>query len=67
MIVLYVLGHEASFSTFSCREEVLVVPVLVPDWNRDLSPWKAKAVFNGEDFSGGADAFLRLLLEKTIP
>lgn len=36
------------------------VSVSAFDWNRDLSPWPASRVFaEGEDFAGGADAFLR--------
>ena len=36
--------------------------VPVPDWNRDLSPWAERRVFKGgEDFGGGADAFLQRL------
>ncbi|HJC57956.1 MAG TPA: alpha/beta hydrolase [Candidatus Eisenbergiella intestinipullorum] len=38
------------------------------DWNRDLTPWPAERVFQkGEDFGGGADAYLALLTEKIIP
>ncbi len=38
------------------------------DWNRDLSPWPAKAVFkNGEDFKGGADLYLQEICENIIP
>lgn len=37
------------------------------DWNRDLSPWPAKAVFGDEDFGGQADAFLKTLADKLIP
>lgn len=37
------------------------------DWNRDLSPWKADAVFGTEDFSGGADGFLAELTQSLIP
>lgn len=38
------------------------------DWNRDLSPWSAQAVFPGEDdFSGGADAFLEKITGKILP
>ena len=38
------------------------------NWGRDLSPWAAKKVFRGgEDFSGGADAFLQTLLTELIP
>lgn len=40
---------------------------LAVDWNRDLSPWNAPAVFGSENFSGGADAFLRDLAENIIP
>ena len=41
-----------------------VVSVEVPDWNRDLSPWKAERVFRkGSDFAGGAEEFLRKLTE----
>ena len=37
------------------------------DWNRDLSPWFASKVFrSGEDFSGGADAFLQMTFINRI-
>ena len=36
------------------------------DWNKDLSPWPAKAVFGDEDFGGQADAFLDELTGKII-
>ena len=37
--------------------------VQVENWNRDLSPWPAPAVFGDEDFGDGAEA----LLEKILP
>ena len=37
------------------------------DWNRDLSPWPAKAVFGDGDFGGQADAFLDRLISEIIP
>lgn len=38
------------------------------DWNRDLSPWPAKAVFrNGEGFKGEADLYLKKITDKIIP
>lgn len=38
------------------------------DWNGALSPWPAKKVFRGgEDFAGGAPAWLRELTEIIIP
>lgn len=48
------------------------VPALVAlhglDWNAALSPWPAEKVFRGgEDFSGGAPAFLKEVEESIIP
>lgn len=38
------------------------------DWNRDMAPWDSPAAFkNGEPFTGGADDYLRLLVEETFP
>lgn len=37
------------------------------NWNADLSPWPAPAVFKGEsDFLGGADEYLQFLQERVI-
>ncbi len=41
---------------------IALVAVSGFDWNRDLSPWPAQAVFGNEDFGGQADAFLHALL-----
>ncbi|MBP3477784.1 MAG: alpha/beta hydrolase [Lachnospiraceae bacterium] len=38
------------------------------DWNRDMSPWYHPKVFaQGEDFAGGADAYLKDLCNRIIP
>ena len=38
------------------------------DWDRDMSPWPAPPVRKGDPpFSGGAEAFLRRLLEEILP
>ncbi len=38
------------------------------DWNADLSPWKAPAVFAGEEkFAGRADAYLDFLCRQVVP
>ncbi len=38
------------------------------DWNRDMSPWYHTRVFaHGEDFPGGADAYLSVLCGRLIP
>ena len=37
-------------------------------WNRDMSPWDSPAAFKkGEPFTGGADGYLRLLVEEIMP
>ena len=40
-----------------------MIAVKVDDWNKDLSPWKAPAVFGKEDFGDGADRLLENILE----
>ena len=45
-----------------------VVSVETDDWNGDFSPRRAEKVFRrGEDFSGGADAFLAVLSGEIVP
>ncbi len=39
----------------------------VDDWNKDLSPWNAPAVFGSDDFGSGADKTLSELLEYIGP
>ena len=37
-------------------------------WSHDMAPWDSPAAFkNGESFTGGADDYLRLLVEEIIP
>lgn len=45
----------------------LFAAVLVLNWNNDLSPWAAPAVWGKEDFGGKAEHTLRLLTEQVIP
>ena len=40
-----------------------LITVKVNNWNHDLSPWKADAVFGNEDFTGGASETLQKILE----
>lgn len=43
--------------------EFCLTAVKVSDWNHDLSPWKAPAVFGREDFGGGAAGTLEEVLK----
>ena len=45
-----------------------MLAVTCSEWNKDLAPWKASAVFKGEaDFEGGADEYLNMLTGEIIP
>lgn len=38
------------------------------DWNHDMVPWDSMPVFkNGVSFTGGADEYLTVLVEKIVP
>jgi predicted alpha/beta superfamily hydrolase len=59
--VIYLLNDSSDVPSIS---RTAVVSVEVPDWNRDLSPWKAMRIFKkGDDFAGGAAEYLRELTE----
>lgn len=62
--VLYVHGSVAMPESFGWT----VVSIEGIDWNRELTPWPAKAVFRGQpDFGGGADTYLRELTKAIMP
>ncbi len=66
---VYVMaGAERAREIYGRMEEKGVALVSVGgdwDWNRDLSPWKApRCVKGGEDFGGGADAYLGRLADR---
>ncbi len=42
-----------------------LIAVKVNNWNNDLSPWKAPAIFGNEDFGGNASEMLAEILKLT--
>lgn len=46
------------------NDDFLLLAYPVNDWNRELSPWKAPAVFGKEDFSDGADDTLQKIISE---
>ena len=58
-------GVEDEFAAIinSCNMGIRLVCVRIDDWNNDLSPWEAPAVFGKEGFGGGASKTLDELLE----
>lgn len=61
------LGHLESevehIKRLSGSDDFYFVALKVDDWNRDLSPWEAPAVFGDEPFGGEAEATLEMLLD----
>ncbi|MCR5523071.1 MAG: hypothetical protein K6F64_05485 [Clostridia bacterium] len=57
-------GIENEFAEITARFNMSfrLVAVRTDDWNYDLSPWKAPAVYGKDDFGGGASETLRELL-----
>ena len=58
-------GIENEFKAIisSCDMDVRLIAVRINDWNNDLSPWDAPAVFTKENFGSGASETLGHLLE----
>lgn len=67
--IIYIPMHGDAGEAVKRLEDLRAAVVSVEgfDWNRDLSPWPAKAVFGNEDFGGEADAFLKDLTESILP
>ena len=63
LVFLPALGDEGAAIFSLLRNSCRLAVISGFDWNRDLSPWAAKAAFRkGGDFSGGAEEFLSRLL-----
>lgn len=45
----------------------ILVAFLIEDWNRELSPWEAPAVFGKENFGTGAHETLSYIIESLFP
>ena len=62
---LSVIESEAEAIKEKAGDDFCLVALKVEDWNRDLSPWKAPAVFGNEDFGDGAQETLAKVLAET--
>lgn len=50
------------------KKEFILVSITNIKWNDELTPWKAKSIFKGEDdFTGNADKYIEELSYKIIP
>ena len=59
---LEVIEREAALIREFTKKDFLLAAFQVHDWNKDLSPWKAPAVFGREDFGEGAGDTLSKIL-----
>ncbi len=48
------VNHESELIKELTTADFCLIAVVVDDWNRDLSPWNAPAVFGNEPFGDGA-------------
>lgn len=48
------IDHEFDLIQKAVSDELCLIACKVDDWNRDLSPWKAPAVFKSESFGENA-------------
>ena len=62
---LLAIENEVSEIPKRTSADFLLLAVKVSNWNHDLSPWKAPAVFGAEDFGGGAEETLHEILKLT--
>ena len=60
---LAVLENEAALIRELSGNDFHLIAVKVDDWNHDLSPWKAPAVFGNECFGDGAESTLSEVLK----
>lgn len=56
------IENEAEYIRQRAGTDFMLLALRVGDWNRDLSPWPAPAVFGKDDFSGGAQVTLEQIL-----
>ena len=56
------MESEVSLIQEQAGRDFRLIALLVDDWNKDLSPWEAPAVFGSEGFGGGAEATLEEVL-----
>ncbi len=65
---LEVIENEtAHIAELSGGQDFCLKAIKINNWNTDLSPWPAPAVFGDEDFGEGAQQTLDLLLQEMIP
>lgn len=61
------LDEEVEYLTEHSAVTFTLVTFKVDDWNKELSPWSAPAVFGHDDFGDGAAKTLCFILDELLP
>ena len=60
------LDHQVELIKTSLETPFLLAAIKIEDWNKELSPWSAPAVFGPEPFRAGAPETLRFITEELL-
>ena len=60
------LDEEVEWLSNHSTATFTLVAFRISDWNAELSPWKAPAVFSSEDFGEGASKTLCYVLDELV-
>lgn len=68
-VILWIMGqHEKCYLDFLSQNlNCLLIAFEVKNWNDDLSPWYAPAVFKGDDFKGNGQQTYQIIVDDLIP
>ena len=64
---LEVLDQEVDIIRNQTKTSFSLVALLIEDWNQELTPWSAPAVFGRIPFGDGANGTLTLITEQLLP
>ncbi len=64
---LEALEDECRHIRLASEKNFAFVSIAVDDWNKELSPWRARQAFGGEPFGEGAEKTLTYMTDKLIP
>ena len=61
------LDHQTDLISSSLRASIFLIAIKIEDWNKELSPWQAPAVFGPEPFGAGAPETLEFIQYRLLP
>lgn len=68
-MILWIMGeHEKQYFDFMQKQlPCSLVAFQCQNWNHDLSPWQAQAVFKNQDFSGQGKHTFEIIVKEIVP